>query len=116
MQEDIRGLRGVNLMWISWCSHEATEDFLKFKGRLKPYLPANSITCNCRKAGIPQPPEYIRSGLDSGVLGFRVVGIFLFLSIRHDGVPFLRHSDSDEEDITFLESNVVHFGDVQDVL
>jgi hypothetical protein len=50
------------------------------------------------------------------VLGLGIVRIFSLFSVLHDSVPFLRNSDSDEEDITLLESDVVLLGDFENIL
>lgn len=50
------------------------------------------------------------------MLGFGIVGIISLFSVCHDSVPFLRNSDSDEEYVTFLESDVVLLGDFKNIL
>lgn len=50
------------------------------------------------------------------MLGVGIIGIISLFGVRHDRVPFLRNSDSDEEDVTFLESDVVLLGNLENIL
>lgn len=84
-------------------------------GTARTHLPAYRITGNGRKTSVPQPAQNIDRGLNTSVLRFWVVRIRLLLGRRHDGIPFLRHSNADKEDVTFLEGDVALLGDFQDL-
>lgn len=113
MEEDVRGLRWVNLrkcqMMVS------SPSLARSRTQFVSHLPTDCITGDRGKPRIPEPSEDFRSGLDSRVLGAGVIRVSLFLGICHGCVPLLGHTYANEQNITLFEGDVVLSGDLENV-
>ncbi len=108
MQKDLR-LGRVNLPNVSFDADAATEY------QRASYLPTDRVTGDRTETCIPQPSQHVRGGLHTRVRGAAVVGVCLLLSVCHDGVPFLGHSNAHKQEIALLECDAAFFGDLLDV-